>query len=59
MLFVEVESVEEFWSYAKQLDLETRFPGVKLKPIDERPWGKECFVHDPSGILWHFGSFAS
>jgi len=59
MLFVEVESVEEFWSYAKQLGLETLFPGVRLKPIVERPWGKECFVHDPSGILWHFGSFAS
>lgn len=20
-------------------------------------WGRECFVHDPSGILWHFGEF--
>jgi len=20
-------------------------------------WGKECFLHDPSGILWHFGEF--
>jgi len=20
-------------------------------------WGKECFVHDPSGILWHIGEF--
>ncbi len=59
MLFVEVESLEEFWSNIQQLQLETRFPGVRVKPIVERPWGRECFVHDPSGILWHFGSFSS
>ncbi|MDQ3111085.1 MAG: glyoxalase, partial [Bacteroidota bacterium] len=27
----------------------------KLVPIRNNDWGRECFVHDPSGILWHFG----
>jgi len=38
---------------------------MKPKAISIRPfigigteyWGKECFLHDPSGILWHFGEF--
>jgi hypothetical protein len=30
---------------------------VKLIPIRVHDWGKECFLHDPSGVLWHFGEF--
>ncbi|PZO24508.1 MAG: glyoxalase, partial [Flavobacteriaceae bacterium] len=26
-------------------------------PIRNHDWGRECFLHDPSGILWHFGEF--
>jgi len=58
MLFMEVENVNAFWDYLVSLDLPKRFPNVKLVPIKTYDWGKECFVHDPSGILWHFGEFA-
>ncbi len=27
-------------------------------PIQKYDWGKECFLHDPSGILWHIGEFS-
>ena len=57
MIFLEVESVEEFWKELCALDLENKFKGVKLTPIRKEVWGKECFLHDPSGILWHFGEF--
>ncbi len=57
MLFLEVEDVHRFWKELVELDLPARFKGVRLTPVRELEWGRECFVHDPSGILWHFGEF--
>ena len=57
MVFLEVDDVERFWNELSALDLATKYEGVKLTPIREYDWGRECFVHDPSGILWHFGEF--
>ncbi len=57
MLFVEVENTDEFWKYLQTLNLTDIYPGAKLLPVKIMPWGKECFVHDPCGILWHFGEF--
>ncbi|WP_018614807.1 hypothetical protein [Segetibacter koreensis] len=59
MIFVEVEDVDTYWQHLLALDLTAKYPDVKLKPILSYDWGKECFVHDPSGILWHFGQFIS
>src|SRR5665647_1654078 len=53
MIFVEVEDLESYWQNLLTLDLTTKYQGIKLKPIKNYDWGKECFVHDPSGILWH------
>ncbi|MCW3162248.1 VOC family protein [Chryseobacterium oryctis] len=57
MLFIEVENVEEFWINLLSLNLTEKYENIKLTPIRTMPWGKECFVHDPSGVLWHFGQF--
>jgi hypothetical protein len=57
MIFVEVDDVESYWKQLLALDLTTKYNGVKLTPIRNYDWGRECFVHDPSGILWHFGQF--
>ncbi|ANF52629.1 glyoxalase [Chryseobacterium glaciei] len=57
MLFIEVENVDEFWTELLSLNLPEKYDGVKLIPIRTMDWGKECFVHDLSGILWHFGEF--
>ena len=57
MIFLEVDSVERYWKGIRNLGLENKYPGVKLTAIREENWGKECFLHDPSGILWHFGEF--
>ena len=58
MIFMEVQNVDQFFAELLSLKLETKYKGVKLKPIQEFNWGRECFLHDPSGILWHFGEFA-
>jgi hypothetical protein len=57
MIFLEVEDVERYWNELLALDLANKFKDVKLTPIRVNHWGRECFLHDPSGILWHFGEF--
>ncbi|WP_144282810.1 VOC family protein [Chryseobacterium echinoideorum] len=57
MIFVEVENTDEFWEELSSLNLQEKYPTVKLVQIKVMDWGKECFLHDPSGILWHFGEF--
>ncbi|MEO6546531.1 MAG: glyoxalase [Ferruginibacter sp.] len=57
MVFLEVDDVERYWKQLFALDIATKYPGAKLTPIKTFDWGRECFMHDPSGILWHFGQF--
>ena len=57
MLFMEVDDVDNFWKEINTLDLPSKYKNVRLTPIRNEDWGRECFVHDPSGILWHFGEF--
>lgn len=58
MVFVEVEDVDRQWRELVELDLPAAYPGVRLVPIRDHAWGRECFLHAPSGILWHFGQFS-
>jgi catechol 2,3-dioxygenase-like lactoylglutathione lyase family enzyme len=57
MIFMEVDSVERYYQELLALNLSSKYEGVRLIPIKTNDWGKECFLHDPSGILWHFGEF--
>lgn len=57
MIFLQVEDVELYWNELLALDLTTKYKEAKLTPIRTYDWGKECYLHDPSGILWHFGEF--
>nr|WP_315263209.1 glyoxalase [uncultured Flavobacterium sp.] len=57
MIFLEVEDVNQFWTALLDLDLPSKYENVKLVPIRTMDWGKECFIHDPAGILWHVGEF--
>jgi hypothetical protein len=57
MIFLEVDDVARYWNELSALDLTTKYEGVRLTPIRQFDWGRECFMHDPSGILWHFGEF--
>jgi catechol 2,3-dioxygenase-like lactoylglutathione lyase family enzyme len=57
MVFVEVESTQAYYDALAALNLPEKYPAVKLIPIRDNDWGRECFLHDPSGILWHFGEF--
>ena len=59
MIFLEVEDVGRYWKELWSLDLTSKYKSVKLTPIREYDWGRECYMHDPSGILWHIGEFSN
>lgn len=59
MIFLEVDNVERYYEELSVLNLSSKYAGVKLSPIRVEDWGKECFLHDPSGILWHIGKFSN
>ena len=58
MIFLEVEDVDRYWKELVALNLPNKYDGVRLVPVRNLDWGRECFMHDPSGVLWHFGEFA-
>ncbi|WP_336518221.1 glyoxalase [Pollutibacter soli] len=57
MVFLEVDRLDQFYKSFVHINLPGKYNGVKLTPIKNFDWGRECYLHDPSGILWHFGEF--
>ena len=57
MLFLEVENLEAHLKHIQSLNLPQKYTGVRVSELVHNDWGSEFFVHDPSGILWHIGSF--
>jgi catechol 2,3-dioxygenase-like lactoylglutathione lyase family enzyme len=57
MVFLEVDDIDRYWEELQMLCLPDKYEGVKLTPIRNDYWGRECFLHDPAGVLWHFGVF--
>ncbi|WP_281542808.1 glyoxalase [Maribacter aestuarii] len=59
MIFFEVDDLEKSLKTIQDLKLTQKYPKVRLSNIKYDEWGNEFFLHDPSGILWHFGKFNS
>ncbi|MEQ6122611.1 glyoxalase [Pseudotenacibaculum sp. MALMAid0570] len=57
MIVLSINNIDTCWKNLVAKDLESKYDGVKLIPIRNFEWGRECFVHDPSGILLHFCEF--
>ncbi len=57
MLFLEVVDVEAWEIALLALNLTEKFPTVKMTEIRSFPYGREIFLHDPAGVLWHFCQF--
>ena len=57
MVFLEVEDLDQQRDAIIESGLIDRFPGSKLSAIQDNDWGREFFLHDPSGNLWHVGTF--
>jgi len=57
MVFLEVDNVARYYKELEALELHHKYDRVRLSGIVKNDWGEECFLHDPSGVLWHFGMF--
>jgi len=57
MIFFEVNDLEKTLETIQNLDLPNKYSNVRLSGIVYNEWGNEFFLHDPSGVLWHFGTF--
>ena len=57
MIFLEVEDIEAHHARIEAKNLPDQFPKVRLSSIKNLDWGREFFLHDPSGVLWHVGCF--
>ena len=59
MVLMEMDDIDSWWQTLQELQLDKKYPGVRLIPVKQNDWGKECMVIDPSGVLWHFATFSS
>lgn len=57
MLFLEVDDLDACHLDISNRKLTQKYDKVKLSDIKKLEWGREFFLHDPSGVLWHFGHF--
>ena len=57
MLFMEVDDLDKYWNDLNKKELHHKYKYVRLSKIKQWDWGRECFLHDPSGVLWHFATF--
>lgn len=57
MIFLEVEDIEACYKDLTARKLKEKYKKVKLSEIKTWDWGREIFLHDPAGVLWHFGQF--
>ncbi len=57
MIFLEVDDLKDFHTTLAQQELHKKYQNVRISEIVIEDWGQEFFMHDPSGVLWHFGNF--
>jgi hypothetical protein len=53
MITFEVDDLDLYWSELEAKDLPTTFPGVRVRPPTDFPWGRELHIIDPGGVCWH------
>jgi hypothetical protein len=53
MITFEVIDLDGYWAELEVRNLNDLFPGVKLRPPTQFPWGREIHFIDPGGVCWH------
>lgn len=57
MVFLEDDDITKCEEELLGKGLPGRYKNVRFSKIKNFVWGRELFMHDPSGILWHFCQF--
>jgi predicted enzyme related to lactoylglutathione lyase len=53
MVVIEVDDLDACWAGIEAKGLAARFPGARLRPPTDFPWGREVHIIDPGGVCWH------
>src|SRR5687767_9163022 len=53
MITFEVDDLDAYWEELEPKELPARFPGAKVRPPADFPWGREIHIIDPGGVCWH------
>lgn len=55
MLRLNVPDLDAWWAVIAAKQLESKYPGVRVKEPTAFPWGREVNVIDLAGVCWHVG----
>ena len=55
MVRIDVADLDAWWKAVAAKELERAFPGFKLRPPTDFPWGREVHFIDLAGVCWHVG----
>lgn len=55
MIKIVVADVDRWWEEISPKRLEDAYPGVRIRPPTDFPWGREIHVIDLAGVCWHIG----
>jgi len=51
-----VPDVDRWWEVVSRKRLEQAYPGFRIKPPTDFPWGREIHFVDLAGVCWHVGA---
>lgn len=57
MILLEVDDVEKCAAELRAKGLQEKYNKVRFSEIQNSDRWRELFMHDPSGVLWHFFEF--
>jgi hypothetical protein len=55
MVRLNVMDLDVWWQSVSQKQLETIYPGFRITPPVQQPWGREVNFIDLAGVCWHVG----
>jgi len=55
MVRLNVKDLEAWWQGVSRLQLDKKYPGFKISPPSNFPWGREVNFIDLAGVCWHVG----
>lgn len=55
MVRLNVPDLDAWWLALSARGLEQKYPGLRLKPPTQFPWGREVNFIDLAGVCWHVG----
>jgi hypothetical protein len=53
MVKIVVPDLDAWWREVSSKQLEQSYPGVRIKPPTDFPWGREVNLIDLAGVCWH------